>query len=272
MYTISQLFIYPIKSLGGIEVKSAQLTDRGLQYDRRWMLVDDHNHFLTQREFPVMALLQTAIENDRLIIYPKNNIGDRFSLPLLPEVKVTAKVTIWDDECTAQYVSTEADEWFTQKLGMACRLVYMPDTDKRKVDKQYAHNEEITGFSDGYPLMIIGQPSLDELNSRLLAPLPMDRFRPNLVFTGGAAFDEDKMEQVKINGVDLFGVKLCARCVVTTINQSTATKDKEPLKTLATFRQKNNKIYFGQNMLFTQTGSFTIGDGITLVKEKSSFL
>jgi len=268
MYTISQLFIYPIKSLGGFEVSFAYLTDRGLQYDRRFMLVDMDGNFLTQREHASMCLLQTAIENDQLIVYPTNNPADKLTISLQPESSLTLKVKVWDDACDAALVSDAADKWFSKKLSMQCQLVYMRDEEKRKVDEHYAHNNEITSFSDGYPLLIIGQASLDDLNNRLNEPIPMNRFRPNVVFTGGHPFDEDMMEHIRINEIDLYGVKLCARCVVTTVNQTTATKAKEPLKTLAGYRMVNNKIYFGQNIIFKQTGIISNGDAIEMVSSK----
>ena len=268
MYTISQLYIYPVKSLGGFEVQSAQLTDRGLQYDRRWMVVDSNNNFLTQRVHPSMSLLQVAIENDKLVIFRKNNIADKISVPLKPVPSTTIKVIVWDDECQAQYVSEEADEWLSAKLNMPCWLVYMPDSEKRKVDSQYALQDEVTSFSDGYPVLIIGQASLDDLNKRMPEPLLMDRFRPNIVFTGGLPYDEDTMEHILVNNINLYGVKLCARCVLTTINQTTALKAKEPLQTLASYRMKNNKIYFGQNILYKQTGNIKVGHVIETLKSK----
>jgi hypothetical protein len=268
MYSISQLFIYPVKSLGGFEVSSALLTDRGLQYDRRWMLVDKDGNFLTQREYAVMSLLQTAIENEQLIIYPKNNPFDKLSVSLHPESQSIYKVKVWDDVCDAQLVSDAADEWLSDKLSMQCRLVYMPDGERRKVDNRYAHAGEITSFSDGYPLLIIGQASLDDLNNRLEIPLPINRFRPNIVFTGGQPYDEDTMEHIRVNEIDMYGVKLCARCVVTTIDQTNATKAREPLKTLAGYRMANNKIYFGQNILHSQAGVLKRGDAIEIVSSK----
>ena len=272
MYTISQLFIYPVKSLGGIEVTEAQLTDRGLQYDRRWMLVDNNNQFLTQREHPVMCLLQTAIEGDKLIVYYKNNPEDKVHVLLQPlPTKKTVQVQVWDDECAAWFVSDEADEWCSNKLSMPCRLVYMPENEKRKVDARYATGEDITSFSDGYPLLMIGQASLDDLNSRLLEPLPMDRFRPNIVFTGGQPYDEDAMSHVRVNEIDLYGVKLSARCTITAINQTNGIKAKEPLLTLAGYRMKNNKIYFGQNVLLQQTGYLKTGDAIEVIQMKQGF-
>ncbi len=270
MYTVSQLFIYPIKSLGGFQVPSAQLTDRGFKHDRRWMLVDEQNQFLTQREYPVMCLLQTSIENNMLKVLDKRDTADYIYVPLVYEVTPTINVKVWDDECQAQEVNEEANKWFSHKLAMPCRLVYMPDISKRRVDERFAKEQEITAFSDGYPLLIIGQASLDDLNSRLPQPLPVDRFRPNIVYTGGTPYAEDSMAHFKINNINFYGVKLCARCNVTTINQQNASKSKEPLKSLAAFRQKNNKIYFGQNLLFHQTGTITAGDAIEVVQTKAA--
>ncbi|MEJ7587262.1 MAG: MOSC N-terminal beta barrel domain-containing protein [Ferruginibacter sp.] len=201
MYILSQLFIYPVKSLAGFEVSSAPLCERGLHYDRRWMLIDAGNNFLTQRNYPVMSLLQTDIDNDKLVIYHKHDIADTISVDLDPAPAATFKVNIWNDECEAQGTSDVADKWFSDKLSVACRLVYMPETSRRKVDPVYARKNEITGFSDAYPLMMVGQASLDDLNSRLLVRVPMNRFRPNIVFTGGKAYDEDLMEQIVINGL-----------------------------------------------------------------------
>jgi uncharacterized protein YcbX len=270
MYSISQLFIYPVKSLGGIEVPAARLTDRGFQYDRRWMLVDASNHFLTQREYPAMSLLQTSIEDDNLVIYHKNDLSDKLRVPLHPAPAECVAVKVWDDQCEAQFVGEIPDNWFSEKLAMSCRLVYMPELERRKVDVKYAIDNDITSFSDGYPLLMIGQASLDDLNSRLEQTLPINRFRPNIVFTGGLPYAEDTMEHLVINGIDLFGVKLCARCVLTTIDQSNGIANKEPLKTLAGYRMANNKIYFGHNMLFKQTGWMKVGDVLEVLSNKPS--
>ena len=270
MYTISHLFIYPVKSLGGFEVPSAKLTEKGFEYDRRWMLVDSSNQFITQRHYPQMSLLQTTIKDGQLLIFHKKNVEDKISVPLQMTVTATTKVNIWDDECAAQYVSRAADEWLSRKLKAPCRLVYMPDSEKRKVDERYTKNGEVTNFSDGYPLMMLGLSSLQDLNSRLVKSLPIDRFRPNIVFTGGKPYDEDTMEHIVVNKTDLYGVKLCARCAITTIDQATGVQEKEPLKTLAKYRRWNNNIYFGQNFLFKQIGSLNLGNAIEIVRSKSS--
>lgn len=262
MLTVSGLYIYPVKSLGGISLPAASLTDRGFEYDRRWMLVDENNRFLSQREVPLMACLHVELLNDYLMVVNMHKSDFFYQIPLQPLATETTMVTVWDDECPAQWVSTKADAWFSEQLDISCRLVYMPDSSRRQVDGRYAHNKEITSFSDGYPLLMIGQASLDDLNSRLSSPLPMNRFRPNIVFTGGLPFQEDDMKQFSIGGIRFLGVKPCARCVMTTIDQQTAVKAKEPLKTLSTYRMKDNKIYFGQNLLYHGSGTIRVGDAI----------
>jgi len=266
MLQISNLYIYPIKSLGGIEVQNVKLTDRGLEHDRRWMLVDERNQFLTQRNFPEMALLKTAFKENKLIIFERNNDEDALALDLDPVNGKKVQVDVWDDHCEAQQVSTTADVWFSDKLRRNVKLVYMPDSSRRKVDEKYALQNDITSFSDGYPVLLIGQSSLDDLNSRLDQPVPMNRFRPNIVFTGGAPYQEDEMQHFKINDLDFYGVKPCGRCVMTTINQDTGSVGKEPLRTLSMYRTANNKVNFGQNILHTGLGRINVGDEIRLLK------
>lgn len=269
MLSISQLYIYPVKSLGGIAVNTAVVTDRGLQNDRRYMLIDTNGLFLTQREHPSMALLRTAIEADELIVWHKDDIPGKLQLPLAPQQSLlTTTVKVWDDYCAAQYISDEADKWFSEKLNFPCRLLCMPDSTKRMVDPVYALNNDITSFSDGYPVLLIGQSSLDDVNSRLDEEIPMNRFRPNIVMVGGHPFEEDSLEQFSINNINFYGVKLCARCVITTTNQETGVTGKEPLKTLAKYRAANNKVYFGQNVLCGGRGMIKTGDEIIVIKRK----
>jgi uncharacterized protein YcbX len=266
MLQISELYIYPIKSLAGISVTEALVTPTGFEHDRRWMLVDESNMFISQREAPQMARMKVTIEDYGLKITYK---GDHLSIPFdTPSSPLGGRgaVTIWDDTCIAEYVSKEADEWFSTMLEINCRLVFLPDDTKRVVDQRYAPQDAITSFADAYPFLIIGQASLDDLNSRLSVPLPMNRFRPNIVFTGGKPFEEDMMACFTIGDIEFYGVKLCARCTITTIDQSTAARGKEPLKTLAAYRQKANKILFGQNLVHKGGGIVKIGDTIEVLK------
>ncbi|MFI5138698.1 MAG: MOSC domain-containing protein [Sphingobacteriales bacterium] len=260
MLQISELYIYPIKSLGGISVSEARVTEKGFEHDRRWMLVDENNLFISQREAPQMTQLVVSIKDDGLHIKHKTKNGS-ITIPFYsPGTNAGVQVTIWDDTCTAVYVSMAADQWFSEMLGISCRLVYMPDDTRRIVDQRYAPGDLVTSFADAYPFLIIGQSSLDDLNSRLAEPLPMDRFRPNIVFSGGQPYEEDLMGSFTIGNIHFYGVKLCARCQITTINQQNAAKGKEPLKTLASYRQKNNKILFGQNLVHHGEGFVAVGD------------
>ncbi|MCC8426197.1 MOSC domain-containing protein [Mucilaginibacter sp. UR6-11] len=264
MLRISELYIYPVKSLGGIQLNKATVTDRGFKYDRRWMLIDENNRFISQREHAIMALFNTSISAGYLTV-TYSGTNHSINLSLTPVKENVMPVTIWDDTCLAQPVSDEADEWFSRLLGINVRLVFMPDDTRRVTDPQYAPADSITSFSDAYPFLMIGRASLDDLNQRLKNSLPMNRFRPNIVFTGGQPYQEDTMDKLTINNIVFNGVKLCARCNIITINQSDASIAKEPVKTLASYRARNNKIYFGQNLVHSGTGIIAVGDELTVL-------
>lgn len=265
---LSEIFIYPIKSLGGISLNEAVVEQRGLQFDRRMMLSDENGMFITQRDYPEMALLKTKIINDELIVYQSvNKQSLTIQLRELNHSSRRVKVTIWDDECSALIVSDQANQFFSDILKIKCSLVYMPDEEKRIVDpnKKYVTDEHIVSFADGYPFLIIGQSSLDELNRRMPKPLPMNRFRTNFVFTGGEPFEEDNWSDFLIGEIKFKAVKPCARCVITTTDQNTAERNEEPLKTLATFRRFGNKVLFGMNLVAYNTGKIKVGDQIILI-------
>ena len=261
MRQVSELYIYPIKSLGGISLDTAEITEKGFKYDRRWLLIDKNNRFLSQRELSVMALLKVSITTNGLLVTHSPS-SDNILIPFLPQTNQYCRVTIWDDTCNAVYVSADTDKWFTKKLGVKCRLVYMPDDYKRQVDEKYAPEGFVTSFSDAYPFLIVGQSSLDDLNSRLADQLPINRFRPNIVFTGGKPFEEDIIDHFVINHINFYGVKLSARCILTTIDQITTVKAKEPLKTLTKYRRRGNDVFFGQNLIHTGHGFISVGDDI----------
>ncbi len=269
MIKVSNLYVYPIKSLGGFECSSSKVTDRGLEFDRRWMLVDENNRFISQREFPPLALLTTHIANNILTVQHKNDIGIKIEIPISHYSETNSLVVIWDDTVIANTINKVVDEWFSDILSRKCRLVYMADSSHRLVDKNYAHNSEITSLSDGYPFLLISKGSLSDLNARLESPIPMNRFRPNIVIEGCEPFFEDSMKSFLINNTHFFGVKLCGRCVVTTINQDTGEKSEqtEPLRTLATYRTIDKKVRFGQNLLHKSTGVISVGDVVELKNE-----
>ena len=253
MLTLSELWIYPIKSMGGISLTEALAEPRGLQYDRRWMLTDETGRFISQREIPAMALLGTAIEAAHLRVFRKKNPAEHILIPLafpgqeLPEIMAV----VWDDTCPARVLPGYINEWFSTQLEQKVQLVYMPDSSYRKADPQYAPEGQHVSFADGFPYLIIGQATLDELNRQLAEPLPMNRFRPNFVFTGGTPHEEDDWSDFRIGSVAFRGVKRCARCAIPTTDQETGERGAEPLKTLATYRSFNKKILFGQNVILT---------------------
>jgi uncharacterized protein len=263
MIQIRDLYIYPIKSLGGFRVEASELTSRGLAQDRRWMLIDQNHRFLTQREHPVMALLQVEPAENGFRVFHKHHAEQDFHLPLKADGDLI-EVDIWGDRCQAVTLSNQADAWFTEMLGSACQLVFMPEDSRRQVDLKYAPEGSITGFTDGYPILLISQASLDDLNLRMPEPIPMNRFRPNIVLSGAEPYAEDRMDSFEINGMAFRGVKPCARCVITTINQDTGKAGKDPLRTFATYRQKGNKVLFGQNVLGPEKGTLRTGDAVSV--------
>lgn len=264
MLTLSEINIYPIKSLGGISLQSSEVEERGLKYDRRWVLADESNTFFTQRDFPEMALIKVAVEQEGLKLQHKTKNMKPLFVPFNFEHSKKDKVVIWDDTVVGEFYNQTIDEWFSDILGINCRLVKMPESTKRIVDKTYAENKTVS-FADAYPYMIIGRSSLDDLNSRMEKPLPMNRFRTNFVFTGGKPFEEDNWGKFKLGNVIFQAIKPCARCVITTTDQETAERTEEPLFTLSKFRKTDNKVMFGMNLVCESTGKVSVGDKITLL-------
>lgn len=265
MLTLSELWIYPIKSLAGISLSSAKAKPLGLEHDRRWMLVDAGGRFVSQRTFPRMATLAVALDETRLRVWHREQPDDALLIPYQTASSATIRVEIWDDTVEALLVSEAADRWFSEKLGTPLRLVFLPEAPRRAVDPRYALAHDHVSFADGYPYLIISQASLDDLNRRLPEPIGMQRFRPNLVVQGALPYAEDHWTDFRIGEVTFGGVKPCARCVLTTLDPVSLEKGPEPLKTLATYRKQDNKILFGMNTLLVgQEGLLRVGDPIHL--------
>lgn len=264
MLVLSEIYIYPVKSLGGISLDSAIVEERGLKYDRRYLLVDENSMFMTQRDYPQLAFLKLSFGEKGFKVLNTQNNSYSF-IPFESDSKETVSVTIWDDVCGSVRVSKELDDWFSNAINKKCSLVYMPDDEKRIVEKKYINDEHIVSFADAYPFLIIGQSSLDDLNGRLDEPILMNRFRANFVFTGGSPYEEDSWKDFKIGDLSFKAVKPCARCVITTTNQDTAERSGEPLKTLSKYRKINNKVMFGMNLVCKQTGSISVGNKIEII-------
>ncbi|MCX8010616.1 MAG: MOSC domain-containing protein [Ignavibacteria bacterium] len=262
---LSQIFFYPIKSLGGISLKSAIVEKEGLRFDRRWMLVDKNNIFLTQRVLPQMALLQVEILNQALVVKHKTKEITPLAVPIKNDSSNFLRVKIWEDDIDAKYFNDDINLWFSNALNKKCKLVYLPKKSRKRIDSIYAKQNYEVSLADAYPFLLIGQASLDDLNSRLIEPLPVNRFRPNFVFAGGEAFEEDTWNRFQIGKITFRAVKPCSRCIITTTNQDTAERKDEPLKTLSTYRKVDGKVLFGQNLICENEGEVKVGNEITLI-------
>jgi uncharacterized protein len=269
MKYLQEIWIYPVKGLGGISVTEAIVEPRGLQYDRRWMLTDTDGVFVSQRELAEMALLRTAIEPPFLVVWDKRDPQQRLRIPLDPDPEQCTPIAakVWDDIVPALRLGEAYNQWFSAVLGHTLQLIYMPDTSHRALEAGYAPEGHITSFSDGYPFLVIGQRSLDGLNARLANPVSMNRFRPNMVIAGTEPHEEDRWQHFHIGEVPFQGVKPCARCIVTTTDQDTAKRTGEPLRTLSTYRMQGKKILFGQNTIWTGTGQnrIKVGDPVHVI-------
>lgn len=256
---LSHIYIYPIKSLGGISISQARITDRGLEHDRRWLLVEPNGRFITQRQNAELALLQLELADNGWRVSHKVKDVQPLHFPFVPETNDRMEVQVFKDHMPAVRVSDGADQWFSSVLGTACHLVYMPDDSHRPVDPAYAHQNEIVSFADGYPTNLISQASLDHLNEKLEEPIGMDRFRPNFVVSGTSPHAEDEWGTFNLGGIQFSAVKPCGRCVIPTIDQATSEKGMEPTQTLVRYRKQGNKVNFGMNLLHEGVGEVKVG-------------
>jgi uncharacterized protein YcbX len=263
MITVSSLHVYPLKSAAGIAVNSALAEARGFTHDRCWMLVDAGGTFLTQREHPSLALVGFfPLAGEIAVRAPGMEL---FRTAPQPAGTEELQVRLWNDTVTADAVSPEADAWFTRYLGRPCRLVALGPATHRPVAARYALRGEETGFVDAMPYHLMSEASLAELNARLDTPLPMDRFRPNIVVTGCAAFAEDAWRNIRIGGVDFRVTKPVSRCAITTVDQQTGDRSTEPLAELARFRRTGNAVLFGQYLIAEGTGPVRVGDDVEVL-------
>jgi uncharacterized protein YcbX len=263
--TISRLFVYPIKSCAGVELKESLLIETGLEFDRAWMVVDESGEFMSQRELPRMALIAPQLKQFEMVLRAPGMLALHIALDA---VEQACKVRVWDDECAAYDMGNVAAQWFTDFLmqelppgiqPMKLRLVRFDPDHKRRSSAKWAKDvEALNAFSDGYPILLISEASLEELNSRLAAQghpsVSMARFRPNVVLSGLHAHDEDRTENIHIHTdegeVLLRLLKPCTRCSIPDIDPSNALSSPEVGQTMMGYRQDarvDGAITFGMN-------------------------
>lgn len=254
--SLAAIYRFPVKSLRGGAFDELSIDARGLVHDRHWMVVDEDGRFLTQRQLSRMALIDTLVDEAGVL---------HLAAPGMPALAVAAamptrrSVVVWDDRVEAAVVDPAADRWLSTFLGRECRLVEQPADVQRRVNPDYARADDEVGFADGFPFLLISQASLDALNARLAVPVPMLRFRPNLVVSGCEAHAEDSWRRIRIGDITFRVAKPCSRCVIPTVDIDTGERGQEPMRTLLGYRRRDNKVYFGQNLLHDAVGHLRVG-------------
>ncbi len=264
---IESISVYPIKSTQGHAVQNAKVQPRGLEHDRRWMLVDTDNQFITGRKFPCLLGVRASPQGKALHLQAPS------AEPLLIDDAQqgcgAADVTVWRSDVTVQYVDDRADKWFSQLLGVDCRLVFMGEQHERAVKPDFALAQDIVSFADGYPLLLANNRSLADLNDRAPMDVSMDRFRPNVTISGADAYAEDEWQRIRLGDIEFDVPEPCSRCVMTTIDPQSLqpNEQREPLRTLSKYRNDRERgILFGMNLIPRGTGTLHVGDQLTVLK------
>jgi hypothetical protein len=255
---------YPIKSCAGIDHDTALAEARGFQGDRRFMIVDRDGKFITQRTDPNLARVKLKNESSGLRVSAQG-FSD-LHVPFDFDKDTKKAVEVWSSTLEAWDCGEAVADWFSRFLTRPVRLVGMDaDIQRKRTSTVNAEDFEVS-FADGYPYLLTASASLDDLNARLETPVPMDRFRANLVVSTEAAFIEESWRRIQIGSIIFQVVKPCGRCTITTVNQSSGIAGKEPLKTLSTYRRAGNQVNFGMNLLAETTGPVKRGDSVTVIQ------
>ncbi len=268
LHTVESIHVYPLKSARAVDVDRAQVSPRGLVGDRRWMLVDENGEMLSSRRHPRLLLVHAQWQNPGLQL----RVSNEKALEVIPRAAEATEVEIWGQRTTGRDAGDDAARWFSNYLGVPCRLLYQSDADERPVEPRPATREgDLVSFADSYPLLLIGTASLRQLNAWIgrPKPIPMKRFRPNVVVQTEEPFEEDDWTTIRIGGVDFANAKPCPRCVLTTIDANSAERDpdNEPLKTLARYRRDptGEGVWFGTNIVPRSAGEIRIGDAVARI-------
>jgi uncharacterized protein len=266
---LGSVHIYPLKGCRAVGLDEAVVEPWGLAGDRRWLLVDADCRFVSQREHPELARLNVSYGPAAGITASSDGYPSlRVTAPVdLPEL---LKVSVWRSTVLAAAADPEADAWFSAYLGEPVRLVYLDDPTRRAVDPEYSADGDTVSFADGYPLLLTSTASLDQLGQWLTAagdePVPMNRFRPNVVVSGYEPWAEDRWRRIRIGSVSFRVAKPCGRCVVTTTDQTTGERGRQPLRMLAARRRFGKSMVFGQNLIPDSPGPIRVGDPVEVTE------
>lgn len=256
---VVELYTYPIKSARGIALSRATLDDAGIQFDRRFMFVDADGSFLTQRVHPRMALIEVSI-HDAFVRMRARDFGD-VDLALDDHVRTGERdVKVWRDRCLAHTVSREATDFAREFFGIDADLVRMPSTPTRSVDSRFVDGVRGIAFADAFPLLVASRASLDAVNATLATPIPMRRFRPNIVVDGTTAFAEEAWRALRVRDLTLTLPKPCERCVIINVDPESGTSTPEALRALAKLHTVGGRVLFGQNAIHDRAGELRVGD------------
>jgi uncharacterized protein len=257
---VSKLFAYPIKSVRGLSFDQLELDEFGPLRDRRWMLVDGNGLFVSQRNDPRLALVRVSLEPNALFLTAQG-AAENLRIPLKANGKRIRVRHITEDESEAILVDPKADAWFSRLLEREVRLVWFPNETSRRIAPEFIPEERFTNFNDGFPLLIASQASLNALNAKLEQPVTWDRFRPNIVIDGDLEpHAEDGWKNIRIGTLEVQIVKPCARCAIIMTNPETGEREREPMRTLATYRTVQGKVMFAQNAIHLRPGTIHVGD------------
>jgi len=265
---VAGLYAYPLKSARAVPLREAHLDTFGIEGDRRWCVVGADGRVITQRDCPVLATIDALPTAEGLELRCAGR--DPLAIPFPDAGQRSVPVHVWRDRTEGRGSGPDADAWLEDLLQRPARLLYMSADTHRQVNLDFGRPGDRVSFADGYPLLLTSEASLAELNRRLAAPLPMNRFRPNLVIDGESPFSEDGWARIRVGEVELRVVKPCARCVVTTTDQQTGERGREPLRTLASFRKRDGKILFGENLIHHAPGRVQLGDPVQVLETRSS--
>jgi uncharacterized protein YcbX len=259
-YVVKELYIYPIKSLAGIPVQSAKAEEMGFENDRRWMLIDEENQFITQRNHPNLIQFYPKIKEGKIEISHHDN---KHEFSIIESLNEPIFSKVWDDESKVVEVNKATSKWFSDVLGFTCKLVKILDKGDRKHISNKLDKTLNVSLADGYPYLLIGSESLDSLNEKLEEKITINRFRPNIVINTELPHEEDTFDAFQIGNVKFKNAKPCERCVMINNNPKTGIMLKEPLKTLSTYRKVGNSVLFGTNVLCLNEGIIAVGDVLT---------